>query len=94
MIERLKGPLRGATEEQVRSPKKQEICVWCFNRNRLECLSECQPAGGYPWLEPDSPDTWEGGAALPSFREMREWPAEARLAMLYLVVYYSLRGSS
>ena len=64
------------------------ICVWCANRTHEACEAWCRPEGKFRYLAPDTRPAWEPPPELPPLREMVEWPAAERLAMLWLVVYY------
>jgi len=41
----------------------------------------------YRALEPEAVAEWEL-PRLPAYREFMEWPAPAKLALLYLIAYY------
>ncbi len=69
-------------------PQNMTICVWCANRIRHECQTECQPEGRYRHLVPDRLPEWEQPPSPPSFREMLDMSPVERLAMLWLLAYY------
>ncbi len=78
-----------AQEGHPRSPgPKEEICVYCANRQHDVCESHCRPAGVYSALVISPRETGEEIPRLPPMRELVTWPAAARLAVLHLVVSY------
>ena len=68
--------------------RRLEVCIWCINRDRERCQTECQPEGKYRYLEPKTLPDWERPPSLPVFRKLVDWEPAARLAILYLVTYY------
>ena len=65
---------------------RREVCVYCGNRSRDVC-ADCAAEGMYRALEPEAVAEWEL-PRLPAYREFMEWPAPAKLALLYLIAYY------
>lgn len=51
-------------------------------------LTRCRAEGRYRYLCPEARPSWEAPPRLPSMRELVDWPAAERLAMLWLVVHY------
>lgn len=64
-----------------------KICLYCANRTVDVCL-DCREEGAYRYLSPEVLPSWEGPPKLPPMRELVDWPAHERLAMVYLVSWY------
>jgi hypothetical protein len=71
------------------SARNMAICRWCCNQMVDVCPEKCQPEGRYRYLVPDAQKEWEPKYHLPPFRELIDWPAQDRLALLYLCVFYN-----
>lgn len=78
----------GGEDGPVPPDPNLKICGWCANRGGEACLVRCQPEAKYRYLSPEKRPSWEDRPALPDMREMVDWPAAGRLAMLWLVVHY------
>jgi len=66
------------------------IMLFCINRNR-ECCSECAAEGKFRKLDPEPLDYYEQ-FNLPHFSELLEMSAHAKLAVLWLALYYLQRA--
>ena len=64
------------------------ICSYCLNRNKHECLLECQPEGRYRYLEPEPLPAWEMPPELPPYRELVDMAAAEVRALIWLHGYY------
>jgi hypothetical protein len=84
--------LQEITQEVQRGQPNARICLWCANREGEACLTRCRAEGRYRYLCPDALPSWEAPPRLPSMRELVDWPAAERLAMLWLVVHYQGEG--
>ena len=62
------------------------ICPWCINKDRESC-SGCAAEGRFRFLEPETLWNWEH-FELPPFRELLEMNGPAKLAVLWLALYY------
>jgi len=88
MKETLRQPFNGQ-EAPVVAPD-QRICVYCANRQGEVCGS-CFREARYRGLVPEALAAWEAVPELPSFKELLEMPAAARLAFVYLGLHYLVR---
>jgi hypothetical protein len=68
--------------------RRMQICIYCGNNGRERCQAECQPEGKYRHLEPETLHEWES-AELPPYRELVDWDAWAKFAILYLKAFYA-----
>ena len=59
---------------------------WCVNRDR-ECCDGCAEEGNLRHLEPETLRDWEQ-FELPPFQELLEMSSHAKLAVLWLALYY------
>lgn len=64
-----------------------KICLYCANRTAEVCLV-CRKEGVYRHLAPEVLPSWEPRPQLPNMRELVDWPAYERLAIIYLVSWY------
>jgi len=62
------------------------IVPFCRNRDH-ECCIECAEEGQFRYLEPETLRDWER-FELPLFRELLEMSPHAKLAVLWLTLYY------
>jgi len=76
-----------------RKERNMNLCIWCSNQFRDVCVRECQRQCHYQYLEPEEIESWETPPKLPSFRELLALPAEERLAIIYLVLYYHTKDT-
>ena len=72
----------------ARPDPNARICAWCANRLGEACIAQCQAEGSYRYLAPERRPDWEPPPTLPTMREMVDWSAAERLAVLWLVVHY------
>lgn len=63
-----------------------EIRPFCINRSR-DCCVECAAEGKFKHLEPETLYNWEH-FKLPTFSELLEMNSYAKLAVLWLTLYY------
>lgn len=64
-----------------------KICLYCANRTVDVCV-DCAEEGAYRYLSPERLPSWESPPQLPPMRELVDWPAYERLAIVYLVSWY------
>ena len=64
------------------------ICAWCLNKGQEVCHARCQDEARYRYLEPAPLEHWEFPPELPPFRDLLDYPAAERLALIYLSIYY------
>ena len=62
------------------------IMPWCLNRSR-ECCVECAKEEQFRYLEPETLWDWEH-FRLPTFQELLKMSSHAKLAVLWLALYY------
>lgn len=84
MKERLIQPFNG--EKEGGSPDLR-VCAYCANHTSDACPA-CMEEGKYRALAPARLPHWELPPELPPFKELLEMPAAARLAFVYLGLYY------
>jgi hypothetical protein len=59
---------------------------WCINKNR-ECCQECAAEGKFRYLEPETTVDWDT-FRLPPLSELLEMSHWARLAVLWMALWY------
>jgi hypothetical protein len=64
------------------------ICAWCANKGQEVCYAHCQEELRYRYLVPASLARWESPPELPPFRDLLDYPAVERLALIYLCTCY------
>jgi len=65
---------------------REEICIYCANRQREVCLGHCRPTADYSGFAVSPRERGEEIPRLPPMRELLTWPAAARLAIMHLVI--------
>lgn len=75
---------------------KSVVCIYCRNRLRQGCITECATEGLYRNLEPIELD-WRYPPKLPSMARLLELAPVTRLALVTLMLHYlthDLSGNS
>lgn len=70
-----------------------KICLYCANRTTDVC-PKCREEGVYRYLSPEVLPLWEAPPKLPPMRELVDWKAADRLAMVYLVSWYQREAAN